>query len=93
MSTKVKGKLKKAKAAPVAAKDEVKRWDVVIYEMATRKVVSVAGTGLREEGSFHTVDKRIETALSRINLDHYSATKVPPGKYDLNSIIDEADLK
>lgn len=68
-----------------------KTWDVVIYEMATSKVVSIAGTDLRESGSFHTADKRMETVLSRINLDHYSAAKVPPGKYKVDDILSEVD--
>lgn len=75
------------------AKVNDKRWDVVVFDMATRKVVSVAGTDLPESGSFHTVDKRVDTVLGRINLHNFSVAKVPPGKYGLNSVLEEDDLK
>jgi len=67
------------------------RWDVVIYEIATRKVNAVVGTDMPEEGSHHTVDKRMETAMGRINAA-FSVAKVPPGKYKLHSVLEEGDL-
>ena len=61
-------------------KTNEKRWDVLIIEDATRKVQSVAGTDLKESGSFHTVGKRLDTVAERLN-DAYSAVAVPAGKF------------
>ena len=55
-------------------------FDVVIYEIATRKIDTIAGTNLPESGSYHTVDKRIETVWPRLN-DAYSVRAVEAGKY------------
>ena len=63
-------------------------YDVVIYEIATRKIESMAGTSLPTEGSFHTVGKRLETVSTRIN-DRYDVLAVAAGKYQKGDILPE----
>lgn len=59
---------------------EKERYDVVIYERATRVIDSIAGTDLPESGSFHTVGKRLETVAPRLN-QYYGVKAVEAGKY------------
>lgn len=66
-------------------------FDVVIYEIDSRRVDTIAGKNLRESGSFHTADKRLDTVLPRLN-DQYSAAIVPAGKYSVGSVIAETDM-
>jgi len=67
-----------------------KRYDVVIFEIATRKIDTIAGTDLPESGSFHTVDKRIDTVLPRLN-DAYNVVAVEAGKYRKGDILNELE--
>lgn len=70
-----------------------KLFDVVIYEVETREIESIAGTDLPESGSFHTVDKRIETVWPRLN-DYYSVCAVDAGKFKKGDVLPlEADRK
>lgn len=71
----------------VTMPDETKRlYDVVIYEIATRKVDTIAGKDLPESGSFHTVGKRLETVLPRLN-EYYSCRSVEAGKYQVGDVL------
>jgi len=70
----------------IKAKTEDKRWDVFIIENASRRVQSVAGTDMKESGSFHTVGKRLDTVADRLN-DAYSVIAVPAGKFTVDSVI------
>lgn len=63
-----------------------KLYDVVIYELATRKVDTIAGVALPESGSFHTVDKRLDTVMSRLN-EYYSCRAVETGKYRVGDVL------
>ena len=63
-----------------------KRWDVFIYEYATRQIESVAGTDLPETGGFHTVEKRIDTVCGRLN-DSYGVIAVPAGQFKKGDVI------
>jgi putative intracellular protease/amidase len=65
-----------------------KRFDVVIFEIETRKVESIAGRDMREEGGFHTVDKRLATVSERLN-EHYDVMAVPAGKYNKGDVLPE----
>lgn len=65
---------------------EDQRFDVVIYEIKTRKVESIAGRDMKESGSFHTVDKRLATVSERLN-EHYDCMAVPAGKYNKGDIL------
>lgn len=69
-----------------------KLFDVVIVECETRVVQSVAGRDLPRVGSFHTVDKRIETVLSRIN-DQFFATEAPAGRFKAGDVFSEPDIR
>ena len=60
--------------------------DVVIYEIATRKVESIAGRDMQPTGSFHTVDKRLATVSERLN-EHYDCMAVPAGKYNKGDVL------
>lgn len=64
-------------------------FDVVIFDMESRKVESIAGTNLRRDGGTYNAERRLETALGRINLDRYSAEIVPTGVYAVGSILPE----
>jgi hypothetical protein len=76
----------KAKAKPTIPK----RYDVVIYEVETRVIDTIAGTDLLSEDDpghgFHTVEKRLETVLGRLN-EHYDAIQVPAGKYKKGDVL------
>lgn len=61
-----------------------------MYEIATRKVVSLAGTNLTDKG-FHTIDRRIEAVLAHINLEAYDVLAVPAGKYKVGDILPEGE--
>lgn len=65
---------------------ERKLYDVVIYEIATKKIDSIAGTNLPESGGFHTVAKRIETVWPRLD-DDYSVRAVEAGKYAKGDVL------
>lgn len=64
-------------------------FDVVIFNMETRKIVSIVGKSLRRKGGTHNAERRLETALGRIDLDHYSVEIVTAGKYDVGGILQE----
>ena len=64
-------------------------FDVVIYDMETRKVESVIGKSIRRHAGTYNAERRLETAFTRINLDRYSAEIVPTGKYEVGSILPE----
>jgi hypothetical protein len=63
-----------------------KRWDVVIFEFATRKVSSVIGLDLPESGAFHTVDKRINSGCDMVN-EHHGVIGVPSGRFKKGDIL------
>jgi len=65
-------------------------FDVVIFDMESRKVVSMIGSNLRRDGGTHNAERRLETALGRINLDGYSAEIVPAGVYQVGSVLPDA---
>lgn len=66
------------------------RFDVVIYEVTTRKVTNVVGTDLLSESSpghgFHTVEKRLDTVAARLN-DHFDVKAVSAGTVKVDSIL------
>ena len=65
---------------------ERKLWDVFIYAFKTRKIESQAGKDLPETGSFHTVEKRIDTVCGRLN-DSYGVIAVPAGKFKKDAVL------
>ena len=68
-----------SKTKQAEARDD-ERYDVIIYNIKTGLIDTMAGENLPTHSSFHTADKRLMTALSRIN-EHYDAQIVPTGKY------------
>ena len=52
--------------------------DVVIFEIATRKVDAIVGIALKPTGRYNSVESRLGSVLPRLN-DDYSATDVPTG--------------
>lgn len=64
-------------------------FDVVILSMETGEIVSVVGKSMPRGTGTHNAERRLETALGRINLDHYSAEIVPAGKYDVGGVFQE----
>lgn len=65
------------------------RFDVVIYRLATRKVASVVGRNLVRDTGTYNAEKRLDTTMSRINLDDYSAAIVPTGKFKIEDTLPE----
>jgi hypothetical protein len=65
-----------------------KRYDVVVFEIETRKITDIVGQNLGETG-FHTVDKRLGTILPRLN-DSFDAEAVPTGKFKAGDILPSA---
>jgi hypothetical protein len=66
-------------------------FDVVIYDMETRRVESIVGKSLRRDGGTYNAERRLETAFGRINLDRYSADIVPAGKFEVGSVLPSGD--
>ena len=64
--------------------------DVVIYEKKTRKVVTIAGSGMPLDSGTLNSGKRCATALSRIN-KAYDASIVPAGRYKVGDSLPEGD--
>ena len=54
---------------------EQKRYDVVVCDDATGKIVSVIGKNLDERG----MERRIETGCSRVNMFKFHVKEVPAG--------------
>jgi hypothetical protein len=62
------------------------RYDVVIYEIATRKIDTIAGKDLRPDSGHFNAERRLETLLSRLN-DRYNAEIVDAGKYQKGDVL------
>lgn len=63
-----------------------KRYDVVIYEIESRKIDTIAGTNLEESGRHNSVESRLEVVLPRLN-DRYSAMEVEAGRYKKGDLL------
>jgi hypothetical protein len=63
--------------------------DVVIYEIESGKVDTIAGKDLVEGGHF-TPSSRLNTVLPRLN-DRYDASIVPAGVYKVGDILKKKD--
>lgn len=57
-----------------------KLYDVIIYEIETGIVDTIAGHGMRKSTGFHNAEKRLNMVLGRIN-DSFDAVIVETGKY------------
>lgn len=66
--------------------NEKELFDVVIYQISTREIDTIAGRDLPESGSFHTVGKRLETVYPRLN-DAYGCCAVEAGKYAKGDVL------
>jgi len=70
--------------------------DVVIFEIATKRVCAIAGRDLKrwdgEGNPRHSVEQRCETVLGTINQACYDVTVVPPGKYNKDDTLTEEDI-
>jgi len=64
----------------------MKTWDVFIFEYGSRKIETLAGSDLPEAGSFHTVQKRIDTVLPRLS-DKFGVIAVPAGQFKVGDLI------
>lgn len=61
-------------------------FDVVIYEIATRKVDTITGKDLRMRKGHYNAERRLETTEGRLN-DRYDAEIVPAGKFKAGDIL------
>jgi len=66
------------------------RYDVVIYEKATRKIDAIIGKNMKSwDGTGNgrnTAELRIQTGLERIN-DRYECVMVEAGKYQKGDVL------
>lgn len=60
--------------------------DVLIYEVATGKVDAIVGESMRRGRGFYNAEKRLETALGRIN-DQFDACIVPTGVFKVGDTL------
>ena len=60
-----------------------KLFDVVIFEMDTRKIESIVAKDMKREGLYNSAERRLDTAFNRINLDRYGAEIVEAGKFNV----------
>ena len=65
------------------------RHDVLIFEIATRKVDHVGGRDLRLEGGTHNARKRQETIFGRLN-DRFDVGIFPAGKHKVGDVLPKA---
>ena len=66
------------------------RRDVVIFNIETKQIDTIAGTDLTLDGPRNSVSTRLATVLPRLN-DHYDACSVPAGKYKNGDKLEPAD--
>jgi hypothetical protein len=59
--------------------------DVVVYEIASRRVDHIAGHSLTDKGHY-TIEKRLETVSLRLG-SGYNCCAVPAGKYKPGDIL------
>jgi len=65
----------------------MKKYDVVIYELATGKIESIPGKAMQMDKGFYNAEKRLGTVCSRLN-EHYSAVIVNAGNYKKDDILE-----
>lgn len=65
-------------------------YDVVIYNIETKKIESIAGSDLPMCSGFHSASKRLATVAPRLN-EHYDCSIVPSGKYKEGDTLDLND--
>jgi len=65
-------------------------FDVVIYEMASRKVVEFAGRALRQDNGHTNAEKRASTVSPRLN-ERFNVAIVPCGKYAVGDVLVDGD--
>ena len=61
-------------------------YDVVIYEIATRKIDTIAGKDLRRDSGHYNAERRLDTVLPRLN-NRYNAEVVEAGKYQKGDVL------
>lgn len=69
---------------------EKQLYDVFVYKISDGVICTLAGDNMPVKGSFHTVSKRIDTVLERLN-DAYSATITEAGQYKVGDVLAEKD--
>lgn len=67
-----------------------KRYDVVIYEKATRKIDAIIGTNMKsyngEGSSRNTAELRVQTGMGRIN-EYFNCAMVEAGKFKKGDVL------
>jgi hypothetical protein len=61
-------------------------YDVVIYEIATRKIDTIAGKNLHHDSGHFNAERRLDTVLLRLN-DRYNAEIVEAGKHQKGDVL------
>ncbi len=67
------------------------KFDVVVYEIATRKVDAIVGKNMPRDTGFYNAEKRADTVSPRLN-DDFNVAIVPAGKYQKGQFIKDGDL-
>lgn len=60
---------------------EEQLYDVVVFDRATREIVSIAGSEMRLGGGFRTAESRYHTMMDRINTNNYDVDIVETGLF------------
>ena len=63
-----------------------KLFDVVIYEVETRKITNIVGRSLEKDTGHYNAERRLDTVLPRLN-DQHSVAIVPADKYKVGDRI------
>lgn len=62
-------------------------FDVVIYDMESRKIESIIGKGMKRFGDHNSAERRLDTAYQRINVDRYGAEIVETGTLKVGDVL------
>jgi len=66
------------------------RWDVVIFNVESRKVAEIIGTNLlsvtNPNCGFHSVEKRMDATIGQMN-DAFDVKKVPTGTVKIGDVL------
>lgn len=62
------------------------RYDVVVFDIATREVSAIVGRNLHRDKGHSNAERRLETAHARIN-DAYDAAIVPMDSLEVGMVV------
>jgi len=66
--------------------EKEQRYDVVIFNVETRVINTIAGTNLKAEGNHNSAASRLAVVLPRLN-ENYDAIEVETGVYKKGDVL------